>query len=269
MKILTMTAWKRPDYFKRVIESLEKAEGIEDYLLLVSIDGGYRETQDEMMDILGNSSLNYLHWLQDENIGCAANTGFILNVGFSRADRIIHVEDDTVFHPDALKWFEYNLAAYEHDERIFSVSGYARETESMIGDWPEPNIVGLRDWFHCWGWATWKRVWDEIDVWFGIHWKEGIGHLHKGRESRGEDFLAYVDCDGKGSWGVPMNHYWRRNRFEIAPHTSFIQNIGKLDSTWATEDVWKFKHQTSIFYPDQRVCNFENFFIEDYLEALE
>ncbi len=129
-----MTAWRRADYFQQVIDSLEMVDGIDDYILLVSIDGGYQDRQDEMMNILGKSSLHYEHYCHEENIGCAANTGFILAKGFSRAERVIHVEDDTVFHPDALKWFEHNLAIYEDDERIFSISGYAREKFFSISD---------------------------------------------------------------------------------------------------------------------------------------
>ena len=268
MKVLTMTAWRRPDYFKEVIESLEEAEGIDEYLLLVSIDGGYPDKQEEMMDILQESSLNSEVFPHKTNIGCAGNTGFILKEGFSRAERVIHVEDDTVFHPDALSWFEFNLDKYEHDERIFSVSGYTRDGDSLTGEWEEPNLVGLRDWFHCWGWATWKRVWDEIPMWFGIHWKDGIGNAHEGRQSRGDDFLQYVDMSDKGSWGVPMNHYWRADRMEICPHTSFVQNIGKDDSTWAIEEVWRFKHRTERFRPHIRVSDFDTFFVDDYLEGV-
>ena len=59
MKIITLAAWRRPDYFSQVVKSLEKAEGIEDYLVLVSLDGGYPQRQTEMAAILRESKLNY------------------------------------------------------------------------------------------------------------------------------------------------------------------------------------------------------------------
>jgi len=40
MKVITLAAWRRPDYFAEVVKSLESAEGIDDYLILVGLDGG-------------------------------------------------------------------------------------------------------------------------------------------------------------------------------------------------------------------------------------
>ena len=104
MKIITLAAWRRPDYFSQVVKSLENAEGIENYLILVSIDGGYPQRQTEMVAILRESKLNYETFVHEQNLGCAGNTGFILKKGFARADRVIHFEDDTVLHPDCLRF---------------------------------------------------------------------------------------------------------------------------------------------------------------------
>ena len=78
MKIITLAAWRRPDYFQQVVESLENAEGIEEYKVLVSLDGGYPNKQLTMFCILEESSLNFEYFMHEENLGCAGNTGFIL-----------------------------------------------------------------------------------------------------------------------------------------------------------------------------------------------
>ena len=75
MKVITMTAWRRPNYFGEVVKSLENTEGIDDYLLLVSLDGGYPERQTEMVAILRESKLDYEVFAHEENLGCAGNTG--------------------------------------------------------------------------------------------------------------------------------------------------------------------------------------------------
>ena len=59
MKIITLAGWRRPDYFAEVVKSLENAEGIEDYHILVSLDGGYPDRQEAMMDTLGESNIDY------------------------------------------------------------------------------------------------------------------------------------------------------------------------------------------------------------------
>ena len=59
MKVITLAAWRRPDYFQEVIKSLQNAEGVGDYTILISIDGGYPQRQTEMLAILRESKLNY------------------------------------------------------------------------------------------------------------------------------------------------------------------------------------------------------------------
>jgi len=153
MKVITMTAWRRPDYFSQVIQSIENAEGFADYHLIVSIDSGYWYEATEMIRILRESTIeDYTISIPNKNLGCAGNTYYVLSKGFEKADRVIHLEDDTVLHPQALKWFEENLSKYEDDERIFSISGYVNgelNSNSLDGDWTESNIVGLRDDFNC------------------------------------------------------------------------------------------------------------------------
>ena len=267
MKIITLAAWRRPDYFSQVVKSLENAEGIEDYLILVSIDGGYPQRQSEMVAILRDSKLNYETFVHEQNLGCAGNTGFILKKGFSMADRVIHFEDDTILHPDCLKFLEYNLDKYEDNERIFSITAYTNPQWNDIcldGDWLEPNMVGIRDRFTCQGWATWKRVWDEIEIWFGVHFKESMPHPIP----KGEEFLNHVDLTDKGSWANPMYYYWRRDRLEICPHTSFIQNIGREEGLHTYDMLFLSQIQTPMFKPNQRIDDFDTDFVDDYLDEI-
>jgi len=270
MKVITMTAWRRPDYFNRVVNSLISCEGIDEYTIVVGFDFGYPKEVEEMNMTLKSSGLNFMALNREENYGCAKNTLAILEAGFNMADRVIHVEDDTVLHPQSLRWFEHNLERFEHDERIFSVSGYVNgdlNNKSLDGDWTESNIVGIRDNFTCWGWATWRRVWDEIkDNRFGSRWKRGYNGDNCGW---GNDFLEAIIKDDKGSWAWPMNRYWRKNRFEIAPHTSFIQNIGLDGGVWATNEIHQFKHHTDWFSPKKEIAfPLDYFFVDDFLNDL-
>jgi len=263
-----MTAWRRPDYFSQVLKSLEDADGIEDYFVLISLDGGYEEEQDNMVEILKQCSLNYEVIIHKENLGCAGNTGFILSEGFKRADRVIHFEDDTVLHPDCLRFLEHNLDKYEDNDDIFSITSYTNSQWNDIcldGDWLEPQLVGIRDRFTCQGWATWKRVWEEIDVWFGVTFKDTMPNPIP----QGDEFLNHVELDDKGSWAHPMAHYWRNGRYEIAPHTSFLQNIGKDDGLNTYDMLFHSQIETSMFKPAQRVSEFDTDFVDDFLEELQ
>ena len=122
MKAITMVAWRRPDYFNEVIESLKECIGIENYIIYLSIDGGYPDKQVQMVDIIKQSGLNHKVHLCEENVGCAGNTKIALSMGFNEQDRVIHIEDDTVLHPQALLWFEHNLDYYKDNKNIFSIT---------------------------------------------------------------------------------------------------------------------------------------------------
>lgn len=272
MGAITMTAWRRPKYFYKVIESLKACIGIEKYTIYLSIDGGYPDKQAQMIEIIKQSGLKYKAHLCDKNVGCAGNTKIALSMGFNEQDCIIHAEDDTVFHPDALSWFEHNLFMYKHDERIFSISGYTNgklNDKCLDGNWTEYNIIGIRDNFTCWGWATWKRIWDKMEnEWFGSIWKEN----HSGENCGfNEQFINSIEKTDKGSWAWPMNKYWRNGRFEIAPHCSYIQNIGEEDGMWATSMYQKYAHHTDWFNEERRINveELDTFFIDDVLDTLK
>jgi len=275
MKVITLVGWRRPDYFKQVVDSMINAEGIEEYKVIVSLDGGegkqHHDKQVEMMNIVRDAGFtDYTIMLNNKNLGCAGNTGKVLREGFKEADRVIHLEDDTVLHPDALRFFEAMLEHYEHDKRIWSISGYTNgnlnKDWNLIGDWTEPNIIGLRKWFSCWGWAMWKDRFETITHWFGISNPEG--NILDANEDSPDEFLDKIVLDDKGSWGIPMNHYWRAGRLEVSPSTSFVQNIGRDDATFSTPTIWDNKQFTRMFHPEQRVSEFETFFADDYLEGM-
>jgi glycosyltransferase involved in cell wall biosynthesis len=166
-KIITMTAWRRAHYFKEVIESIVNAEGSEEYHLIISIDGGYSEQQNLMKEVLEECIIEHTVYVHEENKGCAWNTGFVLRKGFEQAERVIHLEDDTVLHVDALKWFEYNLDKYEENPLIWSISAWNLGNDTLVGEWTEIDIVGIRQKFTCGAWAMWKSRYDGISTWFG------------------------------------------------------------------------------------------------------
>lgn len=268
MKIITMTAWRRPDYFKQVLTALSNCVGVDDYHIIISIDGGYPTAQEEMIEIAENAPLDceVIAWDESENLGCAENTRTVLENGFSHpVDWVIHLEDDTLPSEDYLQFMEACLENYADNEQIFSICGYQGNHDR---DWVSPwftgdaDSVGLVDWFTCWGWGTWRRVWEQLkDDWFGISWnREGLEFkAAHGKSPHGEDFLRCVSVDNRGSWAQPMNHYWREHigsPYEIKPAVSRIQNIGATDGVFMISEAFhRAKHHTQHFITDLTAIN--------------
>lgn len=243
-KIITIAAWKRPNYFRQVIKSLEQADKVDEYSIWVSVDGGHPDKQKMMNNIAKNSKLNIEMFLQKQNFGCAKNTWKILETGFkySEQDYIIHLEDDIVVAKDFITFMEAALLHYKDNPRVFSV-GASSENKKVHTDPEVAKHVNRKQFFSCWGWGTWRRIWDEVSPgWFGIHWNSKRDNTKQ--PPQGEEFLKVIRKSDKGSWAWPMNSYWRKDRWEVRPGIGRIFNIGRDNTTFGNANVWDSKHST-------------------------
>lgn len=209
-KVISMTGWKRLDYTKQVIDSLKSCIGFEDYTLLPTIEPGYPEVV-KVFEGLPNCNLI----VNDQRLGCAANTLKALQRGFDISDFVIHMEDDTVPGIDSLKYFEYIYKTYKDDKEIFTATAYNRTAKIEPKDYFTahrcPNFTG-------WMWATWKDRFEEMkEKW---------------------DFNA---------WDVGINKKIRGNRYEICPSLSRSKNIGEFLGTYTTSNNWRMCQYSPIW----------------------
>ena len=204
-KVITLCFWKRPVYATAVLDALRRCDGIENYKLLIHLDGG------------GHPDMHYLAASVDfcerivvkraDHLGCNDMTRIALHHGFSHSDYVIHVEEDVVLAPDALRYFEW-AEQFGKDGGIFTVSGW-RHPSGWLPESGKPYdpVMGgearTEPFFTCWGWATWRDRWDEMDA----HWTTGT--------------------DLSLSWDIAISGM-RGTRFEVHPMISRAVNIGKL-----------------------------------------
>ncbi len=109
------------------------------------------------------------------------------------------------------------------------------------------------------GWVFWKRKYkilkkQILSLLFGIKWIENLSNEKK-TNSHGEEFLKIIDKSPKGSWSYPMNQYWRKERSQIYPTVSRIQNIGIENATFRNRDspqqkvdFWSENHSDKKIY---------------------
>jgi hypothetical protein len=73
--------------------------------------------------------------------------------------RVIVIEDDLIVSPFLLGWFNQGLDRFVDEPRVMQISGHM-----FAGDTPSPNDHGVfLPMTTSWGWATWKRAWDQFD----------------------------------------------------------------------------------------------------------
>ena len=97
---------------------------------------------------------------QDQNYGCDPSGFMSRQWAFSLVDRCIVLEDDVVPSVSFFRFCKEMLDRYEDDKRIYRISG-----QNILGEYQPYN----GDYFFTkggsiWGWATWKRVFDEWDT---------------------------------------------------------------------------------------------------------
>mgnify|MGYP003631573169 FL=1 len=263
MKIaITMCAWRRPDNLEKVLDSIIAGGGNANTIYL-SIDGGWPAEQKEMVECVTQKFAD--HYLKPivevhpENIGAPNNLYQVLERAFDdeSIDAVIHLEDDTVVHPQFFEYMRESLERYKDTKEVFTVSGYSNSNLPWHTEHWGGNNVGLRSWFTPWGWALWRRTWDELkDQWFGITF-----HDHKTfdpTQSYTEESLLELGYkDEKGAFDWPMRLLWRKNRFEVAPDESLVQNIGNDRSLYAQEMTHAAIQHTNRYYPEKRYDGFD------------
>ena len=244
---VSMTAWRRPEYFEKVLESVIGADGTQ-YPIHISIDGGYAESQKVMRNCVKHKIPNASVYAHQENLGCASNTNYALARGFQdpSIEAVIHLEDDTLVHPQFFEFMRQALEHYKEVPQIFSISGYANGNLQTLTEVWGGNNIGIRQRFTCWGWAITREVWNEMKTdWFG----GTFTNYEKFEQDAANGINSYLECieqDPKGSWAFPMNFHWRKDRLEIAPDESLVQNIGVADSTFATGLTSVLQHTDSF-----------------------
>lgn len=206
MKLITTVHFNRPDYTRQCLDHLSRCVGIENYTLLAYVEPG----NEEVISLLRNfSACQSEVTVHPHRFGCNRNTKETLFRGFERSDYVIHLEDDVLFAPDTLLYFEW--ARQFHDSNLLSISAYHRSTEPA-----DPHLILHRLWFCPWGWATWKNRWETIQD--HVTWDPPSWDCHFARQK---------------AWPIS----------ELHPAWSRSQNIGALSGIHVPSPEWHQSHQ--------------------------
>lgn len=236
--ICSLTAYNRPEYLKKVLESLGEAIDlcIEPVLLVVSIDAS--EQRQVIRKMVDSSPINTYTKVQAEHLGLQANTLDALSRAWEIAeaftdDFVLHLEDDLVLAPDAL-----NMACYMRDTyRESQDTGFISLTN--VHNDPEPGKNGncyRAPWFECHVWGTWRTIWDNL-------------------------MLPEWPHDWYDHWAAFVNDHEMWDMYQVLPELSRSKSIGEIGThsnadfhkthnpkVWAGEiDQWELEPYTAEF----------------------
>jgi hypothetical protein len=95
-----------------------------------------------------------------QNLGCATRLATGLTWAFSRAERLIVLEDDCMPDPSFFWFCEELLERYADDSRIGQICGCPRHFSEIRR---QTSYIFSR-YGPCWGWASWRRAWTGFDL---------------------------------------------------------------------------------------------------------
>lgn len=183
----------------------------------------------------------------DSNMGCGKRISSGLDKVFSLEEEAIILEDDCLPHPTLFRFYQELLSRYRDDGRIISIGGnnYRFAQQRMKYSYHFSRYP------HIWGWATWRRVWQnyydfKMSLWPEIrdsNWLYDIfssiraeAGLEKDRFSihGGSDDVTYwqnkFDIVHKGILDIWDYQFFfacfMQNGLAVLPNVNLVTNIG-------------------------------------------
>ena len=154
---------------------------------------------------------------------------------FSKVDRCIFLEDDTVPSPDFFRFCDELLEVYKSDPRVTSISG-----TNLLGKGSETSFFFSR-YPQIWGWATWRYKWNSNYDSSLKDWSLQRDSKEYRRKLGDADSIRYwtkkFDSIVNGSlntWDAQVAHMFFYNDFlSVIPSRNLVTNIGfgRADAT--------------------------------------
>lgn len=171
----------------------------------------------------------------DRNLGCGFGPADGITWVFDHVEEAIILEDDCVPRLSFFRFCEELLARYRYDDRVMMIGG--RYSQYNCGSWSNLFDGSYAFTFHhnCWGWATWKRAWEEYDIriksWPDLRetdWLMGVledSHMYE-KWRRIFDRI-YSSGDELDAWDFQWSFaMWARHGLAIKPRSHLVANIG-------------------------------------------
>jgi hypothetical protein len=232
---IVLFVYNRPWHTQQALESLMRNKLAEKSVLYIYADGCKENLPDHAVAnfLEVRKVIRQKKWCgrvemieSDTNKGLAASIiGGVTEI-VNQYGKIIVLEDDIITSPFFLEYANSALNKYATEDKVKCISGYMYPVKKKL-----QNTFFLK-FDSCWGWATWKRAWDEFES-DATCLKERIlkkGLVEQFNFNNRFDFFSMLEnyIEGKNdSWSIRWYaSIFIREGLTLFPRTSYIQNIG-------------------------------------------
>lgn len=161
---IALFTYSRADHTRQAVQSLLQNEEAAESDLYIFSDGPKSEEKRDAVEanrayihtISGFKSIKIVEHKTNQGLANSLIAGIteVINIH----GRVIVVEDDLIVSPFFLRYMNDALEKYENEDMVSAITAYCPITDETL-----PETFFLR-YFHCWGWATWKRGWDLLNL---------------------------------------------------------------------------------------------------------
>ncbi|SDA59994.1 hypothetical protein SAMN03159475_2267 [Pseudomonas sp. NFPP33] len=226
--------FNRPDTTERVFDSIRASRPPR---LYIASDGPRKERLGEDQKVYDARKISEkVDWpcevftlFRDENLGCKVAISTAISWFFENEERGIILEDDCLPHPDFFRFCETLLDVYAEDERIWAITGNNFQDGQRHGD----AAYYFSRYFHCWGWATWRRAWVQYDmnISFWPEWSKSSEWKSRVPDDVERNYWGRIFnkvYEGSvNSWAYPYTAcVWRFSGLVATPNVNLVSNIG-------------------------------------------
>jgi hypothetical protein len=226
--------FKRIDTTKKVLKLIHDYKPDKLYLIA---DGPKVIDDNNKCSEVRNFVENNIDWdcelikvYSETNLGCAKRVQTGLDYVFENEEIAIILEDDTLPDPSFFNFCEELLERYKDDKRVAHISGCNLH----------PNAINFKESYcfssivNIWGWATWKRAWNNYDInmpsWDNEDKESFIYKWCPDRKSRkGIHKMFDLHCNNEDPWTWDSQWVyacWKMNGLSVVPSRNLVSNLG-------------------------------------------
>ncbi|MBP3756584.1 MAG: hemolysin hemolytic protein [Prevotella sp.] len=218
------------------LTSFERIKSVKPARLYIACDGPRPDVEGEetLVEETRQAILDAIDWdcevntlFQKNNLGCSLGVYTAINWLFEHEEEGIILEDDCIANASFFAFVAEMLAKYRDDDRVGMIAG-----TNQIAKWPMQHSYCFSKYAACWGWATWRRAWKNIDINLSFFPKEKRNILkNRGYQGKDTDRWRYqidmIEKQRVSAWD--WQWYFSlaaQNQLCIFPKVNLISNIG-------------------------------------------
>lgn len=207
---ILLFAYNRPQHLKRAVASLLQNEEAKASDLYVFSDAAKSSRDKEAVELVRETIQDIEGFRQitvverKENWGLARSIIDGVTSIVNQCGRVIVLEDDLVVSPYFLRFMNDALETYKDEPRVGHIQACDFTQSPRLPD------TFLIKWTGSWGWATWKRAWEN----FNPNGEELLAQLYERKLNKCFDFngkygftkMLRDQTEGKNnSWAIRWN----------------------------------------------------------------